>query len=676
MRSLLGLLPILILVVACPAHRPDREVFYSGDRVTRADYPDVPAVTLLDRTELTLTYSPKTQKPYASALVTRRIQIFDEKGLEYAKDRIPFDHRSRVLWVRARITKPDGRTVDLDEAITVDLPRYQPGSPPAQIYNDDGYKLTKVRGAKPGDVIELQYLRVYRDARWLEPVRVGGALPVKRGEVVIDYPRAYDVDYRVTKLGDAVRGFSPQKLPTRVKGPSGEGEGAPGTRLAFVFNDEPAIYPEELRPAEAALATQVHVQLRGYTLRSQRYDGFSGWDDVAKWYRGLTQGTDRPEGYLEVTLRKHGGKGGSKAQKIRRVQRFLQDHVADVPTFQNLAALPPHGAEAVLRAGIGDAKDQASLGLASLRLMGLDAFPVLVSRLGSFAVVPDLPSPAPFNHVILAVPAGGRFDFIDPSTPALPAGRLPGALQGQRALLVRPDGAQLIDLPIDEPAQNQRDLKYQLSLNRQGMASGSLRVKLQGLDAATARAILRSKQNVAERLRAMLAPDLEIALPWREVLPIGKNAENPNKPLELQFVLGTGEIARTFGGRLGLDLSKITGKPLPQLWRDGRRMPLVIQHPYTARVRVAVSLPDGMGLDQLPAELHEKTDLISIDDRYALSGGKLWWDRDVVVNARTVLPGEYTRLKQPIERAWFAAASPIDVVPGGDRGKSYEGDPF
>src|SRR5690606_36745105 len=119
-----------------------------------------------------------------------------------------------------------------------------------------------VSGAEVGDVIELSYLRVFRDPRWVEPVRIGGELPVVRGEVIVNHPNAFDVDFRVTKLGRSVSA-RPVKLPQSVKGPNHDGDGVPRQRLVFVFESEPAIYPEERRPDVEALATQVHVQLKG-----------------------------------------------------------------------------------------------------------------------------------------------------------------------------------------------------------------------------------------------------------------------------------------------------------------------------------------------------------------------------------------------------------------------------
>jgi hypothetical protein len=674
LRVAVALLAVLGLL-ACPTRRPEMEKFHKDNRVQRGSFPDVPAVVLLDRTELTFTFAPDQKRPYAALLHTRRIQLLEPEALELVKAQIPYDDRSRLLHIQARTTKPDGRVVDSPPDRYVELPRYKEGSPPAELYNDEGYKLTKVKGAEVGDVVELSYLRVFRDPRWVEPIRVGGDLPVVRGEIVVDHPRSFDVDYRVTKLGRVID-KRPTKIPQRIKGPDGEGEGVPGNRLVWVFENEQAIFPEEKRPETEALATQVHVQLKGYTLRNQRYDAYRSWNDVATWYRELTAGKDQPDSAVEQAVRKSGGKAGTKSSKLTRVQRWLQDKIADVPTFLNLAALPSHPPRDILRASIGDAKDQVSLGLAMLRHMGVDGFPVLVSRLGSFAVVPDLPTPAPFNHVIIAVPKGGAYHFIDPSTPALPVGRLPGPLQGQRALLVRPDRAELIDLPVDEASENTRSFEIELSLSRDGLAQGQMKVQLQGLDAAYARGVLRSGEDVEARLQELLSSGRGSPLTWQQVIPVGGKGGDPNKPLKLQVVLGAGQVATAKGGALTLNLEKILGKPLPALWREVRRMPLVFDHPYDERVRLSLSLPDTMGVEALPVEIRQDGELLNVEERWAISDGVLWLDRKLRLSARGVDPVDYTTLRGPVVQLWAMQANPLRIMPGGDRGASYSGDPF
>jgi hypothetical protein len=676
MRS--RLLPLLLVVTlaACAGNkRPERERLHTNERVQPGAFPDVAAVILLERSELTFTYSTKARRPYAQQLVTRRIQLLREDALDLAKVMIPYDNRSRILHIQARVMKPGGKVIESPADRFVELPRFKEGTAAAALYGGEGYKLTKVSGAEVGDVIELSYLRVFRDPRWVEPVRVGGELPVVRGEVIVNAPRSFDVDYRVTKLGRAAS-KSPTKLPQSIKGEGDAGEGVPGDRLIFVFENEPAIYPEERRPDVEALATQVHVQLQGYVLRNERLVGYKSWDDVATWYRELTEGADLPSPAIERAAKPLGGKSGTKAEKLRRVQRYVQDRVGDVPAFLNLAALPKHMPEDLINGGVGDAKDKASLGLALLRHMGIDGFPVLVTRLGSYAVVPDLPTPAPFNHVVLAVPAGGAYHFIDPSTPLLPVGRLPGALQGQRGLLVRPDRAELIDLPEDKPGDNTRTFELDLALSREGIAQGQMRVELTGLDAARARTLLRDDPvSAPAKLKALLFGEGS-AFPWQSVTAVSGPRDDADKPLKLQVVLGAGEVGSKKGDRLALHLERILGRPLPALWREARRMPLVFEHAYTEKVRLSVSLPDGLGIEALPLAVASRTHMLAIDERWAIADGTLWLNRKLELSARAVDAEDYLTLRDPVQALWGAQAAPVGVVPGGERGESYGGDPF
>jgi hypothetical protein len=153
MRSLrlVTLFTVLLALLACPTRRPEMEKFHVAGRVDRSAFPDVPAVVLLDRTELTFTFAPDQRRPYAALLHTRRIQLMTPAALDLVKAQIPYDSRSRILHIQARVTKPDGRVIDSPPDRFVELPRYKEGSPPAKLYNDEGYKLTKVSDAEVGE---------------------------------------------------------------------------------------------------------------------------------------------------------------------------------------------------------------------------------------------------------------------------------------------------------------------------------------------------------------------------------------------------------------------------------------------------------------------------------------------------------------------------------------------
>ncbi|MCP4500550.1 MAG: DUF3857 domain-containing protein [Deltaproteobacteria bacterium] len=665
--------------VSCQTAPPQQEKFHNDERLTAAAYPDVPAVILLDRHELNFTFAPNKQRPYAELVHTRRIQLLNNDAQIYKKMLIPFDDRSQIFHIQGRILRADGSIVNMPNNRSVNVNLFAKSRKAAAMYNDVGAKLTKVSGAKKGDVIEVSYVRVYKDARWVDPIAIGGPLPIERGEVVVSYPNAFDVDYRVLKQGRVEKKERPAVIPTKVKSVEGKGEGVSGKKLAFVFKKVRALYPEDRRPDDVALSTQVHLQLKGYTFRGKRYSAYETWNDVARWYSQLTQNRDTADTETKKAVRALGGKGGTKRQKVQRVQRFLQDEVVDVPSFLNIAALAPHNAGEVAARKIGDAKDQTSLGLAMLRHMGLDGFPVLVSRLGSHAQVPDLPSPAAFNHVLIAIPSGGRYTFIDPATPFLPTGRLPGPVQGQRGILVRGNEAIFIDLPIDPPSANRRLLEYRLALSLSGTVTGQLKIQLDGLDAALVRGILQKggePEEVARRIKALLLPQETSGLRWAEVLPMNKTTMKAGATLVLQVMLQNSALADEKQGALTVNLSGLLGRPLPSVWREGRQSPMLFPFRYREKVRMALSLPDGWGIEAIPVAQSVENSLVNGKEFWTLSDGTLFLERELQLSGRWVEKSNYRKLSAPVKTLWRNAEAGVRIVKGGDRGQSYGVDPF
>ena len=688
--------PVLLVVVSlvaasalsCPG-RPRRELERLSAGSGRADveqFPDARAILLLDRTEVVFYPPAGKANVVAEVTTTRRTQIVTQAGLDQAKILIPYDERARVVAMTSRVLHADGSVEETHPDAFIDLDRFAQGSPAGRLYQGKGYKASKVKGAGVGDIIETVVLKLVRDPRWLEPVLMGGELPFVRGEVVVDVPRGFDVDFRVTKHGRVTSNVKPTRIPTRVKsamGPMTDPEGLPGTRYAFVFDREAALFPEGAAPTPEALATQVHVQLLRFTPdRGAEGRGFSSFDDVARWYRELTQGRDQPDNITKQLMR--GMNKAQKSDKLRSVQRYLQDDVADVPTFLNLAALPAHASGDVVKAKIGDAKDQASLGLALLRQLGVDGYPVLVSRAGSFASVPDLATPAPFNHVVIAVPVGGAYAFIDPSTPGLPTGRLPGALQGQKGVLVRSDSGELIELPEDAADDNINTVNVELEMQADGSLTGIVRATLQGVDAAAGRAALADADNGANKLRTLLlgdtvaglgagAPDLLPGLELVEAFRVAGNRNDPDDVLQVQL---RARPLPAYGDPFVVIPERAVGRPLAFLWREGRKAPVVLDHRAVYRVKLAVRMPVGKGVQALPASLQKQGSILNVEEQWAVADGQLWLSRTLRIEERIVPPERYDELRQAATALWARQQTPIVIVEGGDRGAAYNGDPF
>jgi hypothetical protein len=404
---------------------------------------------------------------------------------------------------------------------------------------------------------------------------------------------------------------------------------------------------------------------------------FRSHQDLAAWYREVVGKTDQPDAMTKKVAARF---KGSRTDKLRAVQRHMQDEIDDVPTFENLAALRARTAGDILNFQVGDAKDQASTTLALLRAVGIDGFPVLVSRHGSFAAIPDLPTPAPFNHVVVAVPAGGSYAFIDPSTRGLPTGRLPGHLQGALGVLVTPDSAQLITLPEDKPEDNAIDAVLDLELNPAGEISGTLRGTLRGVEAARARAVLvlpDDQQPQAIRDLLLGAPQGDVTaprgLPPLDLFRVRKagGGENVDEAISVQVRLGPTAFSPQ---RVVMD--ELGGRPWGFLWREGRRSPAFLSHKTTWTVRVNLKLPPGLGITELPVSVDKPGPIVSLQERWSVADGVLTWQRTLRAEERIIPAARYDALRQPVVAAWSRAQVPVRLVPGGDRGAAYGGDAF
>jgi len=640
-------------------------------------YVDVAAVVLLEKLELTYSFSAKQWQPYAELIHYRRINVLKPEALQLRKIFIPYDATSGILDVTARVTHPDGSVKELGNVPTLDFDRYPAGHPAAMLYNEPAAKVFAVPDLQVGDVIEYRYRRIVKDASWLEPLRIGGPYPVERGEIAIVYPDGFDVDFRVLKAAQVVD-LKPQRLPDRVRADPNDTstEGVPGTRLSWLFENVPALFPEPYRPADEALAWQVPVQFKAFFLNNRSFDGFRGWDDVGRWYGRVIGNNDAPDSGAKKVLKDLGiGQAMAKSERVKRINRYLADNVVPIEFSGSLASLRVHSAASVLSSKSGDAKDLSNTALSMLRAAGVEGFPVLCSKRGTRALAPDLPTPEVFNSVVVAVAGGGGYTFFSPEGYGLPAGRLPWYVQGTRGLLIRKSGAELVDLPSDAAVDNQRQIEIHLTLAADGSASGSALVTLTGQDAGVVRLALK-RSAAADRARF-----LQGFLFGEDSVLAVSDVQEPNvsdgeQPLKLLVSLVAQKLAVPTEKAIRYTVTNLLGRPNAFLWREGRRTPLDLGYRLSERTIVSVAMPEGVGIWEQPQDRKRDTPLVTIDDRYAVADGQAWFLRERVLHRAVVAPEDYADFKAFHEALWQYQDNPIQMIPGGDRGKDYKGDPF
>lgn len=675
--------PLMLLVAglaasSCTGHSvAPLQKFHLSQMISPEAYPDVDAVVLLDKQELSFSFSVKQWQPYAELLHHRRIQILRKGGLRMRRVFIPFDDTSAILDVVARVIHADGRIDDLGQVPTVNFDRYAPSHPASGLYNAPAAKVFAAPSLQVGDVLEYRYRRIIRDASWVEPLRLGGRYPIDRGEFSLIYPEGFDVDFRLLR-NERLFKQAPQRLPARLHADPNDDDskGISATRLLWVFRQMPALFPEDLRPNDATIATQLHVQFRAFYLNGRAFHGFSGWSDVGKWYGRLIGQADAPNAQSESLLKKIGvSRSQSKRERLRKINRWLADNIVPVDFNGSLAALKVHSAASVVATGMGDSKDIANTALSLLRSAGIEAFPVLCSRRGTLAVTPDIPSPADFNSVVVAVPKGGGYDFFAPDGYGLPVGRLPWAVQGSSGLLIRPSGSQLVELPADDLQDNKREVDVRIDLDTQGSAKGQAQVRLTGQDAGLARLVLK-RADAAQQQEFFSSFLFEQGSKLRVTSVHAPPRDDGEKPLTMIIALSAPDLAQRRNGKLHYNVTDLLGRPFAFLWRGARRSPIDLGFRFSERRSFSVRMPDGMGIIKQPKDRKRANAMVSIEDHFAPADGRARMLRDRVQKQKLINPDDYEELRSLYQSLWLQQDEVFVIGAGGDRGVNYQGDDF
>jgi hypothetical protein len=195
------------------------------------------------------------------------------------------------------------------------------------------------------------------------------------------------------------------------------------------------------------------------------------WEEVGRWYHELARNryVADPSLMSEVTPLLQGA--ASPEEKARRLYDFVREKIRYVGIEFGTGGYQPRAASDILRTSFGDCKDQVTLLVTLLRQAGVEAYPALLRTESRRSLQSWTPSPGAFNHAITYLPGIRGGMFVDTTASALAFGDLPPQVQWSEALVVRPDGARIVRVPMLPPSATQVKHARTIDLSRPASAA-------------------------------------------------------------------------------------------------------------------------------------------------------------------------------------------------------------
>ena len=563
-----------------------------------------------------------------------------------------------------RVRKPDGTTVDTPADTAIDMPAKVTREAP--LYSDLKEKHVPVRSLSAGDTLEYEV-----DTRIEKPESPGqfwGATHFTPPGTVIVLTEVLTLEVPADKY---VQVWSPNhKATVQEKG---------GLRT-YTWSVSQLVTAPKNTDDDAPKPTapkDPDEDDEGRKVPSVAWTTFRSWTEVGDWYRSLALSRAKPTDALRARVEEIASKSKSPEEQVREIYNFVSTENRYVGIDFGIGRYQPHSAAEVLANQYGDCKDKDTLLEALLQAKGFATAPALIGA--GIAPVPDVPSPAVFNHVITTVELPEGRIWLDSTPTAAPFRYLSAEIRDQKALLVPAEGAATLEsTPADAPYAFTARFEASGKLDAEGKLTAKMKASYRDDDEVLVRVLARSAAP-AERDKVSQYVSSYSGFGGTTSNTAFSNAEDSTQPVQMTYdyarhPYGDWDNLRILPLLPAVEFTRLSSKT------SEPEEDIQLGAPRTLTARSAIRLPEGFRTD-LPDPIHVKTDFATFDKTYRFENGEVITERTVVVLKRKVQKTEWKKYQEFTKNinlendTWIQllrAAKPVVATTGKTESKGTE----
>ncbi len=366
---------------------------------------------------------------------------------------------------------------------------------------------------------------------------------------------------------------------------------------------------------------------------------FRDWHDVGSWYSKLQGQRASPNSAVRRQAKELVAGLDNDEAKIAAIYNYVSKEFRYLALNFGEGRYQPHSAAEVLANGYGDCKDKHTLLAAMLQAVGYRASPVLIGNV--IELVPEVPSPESFDHMITAVQRGDDLLFVD-STLVASFGYLAAQLRGKQALLVPSDGpAHLVEIPKGLPFQSTRSFVVAGAVDTTGGLSAQVEHHFRGDDEFFIRSALL---NMPREGWSVFATGFVLAFGFKGQVADFETSDlsDATEPLRLSYTLTQTDYLNPYSKEQKLDalMPPNIFPSVPEVTDGDVAVPLELGPHLEVTGQFELELPASFAA-RAPVAVAIDHDFASFEASYQVTDGKLMAQRKLVVKSEAVAPERF-----------------------------------
>lgn len=201
----------------------------------------------------------------------------------------------------------------------------------------------------------------------------------------------------------------------------------------------------------------------------------SDWNKYGQWVYSLLKGKDDLPIEFVDNLKELVKGSKTDNEKVEILYKYLQDNTRYVSIQLGIGGYQPIEASKTWKSKFGDCKGLTNLMMSMLSAVGVEShYTVIRMSEREKELYADFPNFNQANHVILFVPTDTDGIWLECTSSTTPFGYVHDQIAGHDALVITEKGGEMRKLPEYKSSQNRTDSKLEMSLDENGIATGTM----------------------------------------------------------------------------------------------------------------------------------------------------------------------------------------------------------
>ncbi len=334
---------------------------------------------------------------------------------------------------------------------------------------------------------------------------------------------------------------------------------------------------------------------------------FKDWNQFSVWWWNLikkqfTVDDGMREKVAELTKDKK-----TRLEKVQAIYDFVVTDIQYQAWEFGVHGYKPYSATAIFNRKWGDCKDKAILIRTMLDMVGVEAFPVLImASQNRSAEDMTLAQVGKFNHCIAYVPdadGNGQGMFLDGTAQYNSMHNVPTMDRGAQVLIVRPEGAEIVQIPWNSPEEFAFDQEFEVALQPNGAGDLKGRAVFTGDWAVQARQLFSVEGKRALALAQVLGPSFGKHKIEESVFPDLKDISSP--AVEIGLKVRVDKVGQVEGSKMTVAIKFVQLFPVGQMFTalsalQKREYDMVLLNPISFTEKAAYRVPEGWTVSKIP----------------------------------------------------------------------------